>query len=333
MQVKGKKKILAYILIIVMTAMGMAGCMKSEQTVAIINGEKISEPVYRICLWITQRYFESVTTNIWELDSVDGKTPEEYAKDKALSSLKLSVAAKQKADELGVKLTKADKKQIKESAKSYMKDNESFVKAFKIKQKDFEQFLSYSAVFDEVTRKLGENYMPNEEELSKAVEEVKKQKETVTIEHILISNRNEQDELLPRDKNEAAKREAEEILAKALTGDENTFKELVASYSEDEAVIDNNGVYTIYRGQVDEALENVAFNLAAVNEVYPQIVETSNGYEIVRVIERDLLDEKSAEEEALNQIRTQFATDELNEISETLKIEKLAAYDNVNIMK
>ena len=114
MQVKGKKKILAYILIIVMTAMGMAGCMKSEQTVAIINGEKISEPVYRICLWITQRYFESVTTNIWELDSVDGKTPEEYAKDKALSSLKLSVAAKQKADELGVKLTKADKKQIKE---------------------------------------------------------------------------------------------------------------------------------------------------------------------------------------------------------------------------
>ncbi len=333
MQVKGKKKILAYILIIVMTAMGMAGCMKSEQTVAIINGEKISEPVYRICLWITQRYFESVTTNIWELDSVDGKTPEEYAKDKALSSLKLSVAAKQKADELGVKLTKADKKQIKESAKSYMKDNESFVKAFKIKQKDFEQFLSYSAVFDEVTRKLGENYMPNEEELSKAVEEVKKQKETVTIEHILISNRNEQDELLPRDKNEAAKREAEEILAKALTGDENTFKELVTSYSEDEAVIDNNGVYTIYRGQVDEALENVAFNLAAVNEVYPQIVETSNGYEIVRVIERDLLDEKSAEEEALNQIRTQFATDELNEISETLKIEKLAAYDNVNIMK
>lgn len=333
MQVKGKKKILAYILIIVMTAMGMAGCMKSEQTVAIINGEKISEPVYRICLWITQRYFESVTTNIWELDSVDGKTPEEYAKDKALSSLKLSVAAKQKADELGVKLTKADKKQIKESAKSYMKDNESFVKAFKIKQKDFEQFLSYSAVFDEVTRKLGENYMPNEEELSKAVEEVKKQKETVTIEHILISNRNEQDELLPRDKNEAAKREAEEILAKALTGDENTFKELVASYSEDEAVIDNNGVYTIYRGQVDEALENVAFNLAAVNEVYPQIVETSNGYEIVRVVERDLLDEKSAEEEALNQIRTQFATDELNEISETLKIEKLAAYDNVNVMK
>lgn len=333
MQVKGKKTILAYILIIVMTAMSITGCIKSEQTVAIINGEKISEPVYRICLWITQRYFESVTTNIWELDSVEGKTPEEYAKDKALSSLKLSVAAKQKADELGVKLTKADKKQIKESAKDYMKDNESFVKAFKIKQKDFEQFLSYSSVFDEVIQKLGENYMPNEEELNKAIKEIKKQKETVTIEHILISNRNEQDELLPSDKNEAAKSEAEKVLAKALAGDENTFKELILSYSEDEAVNDNKGVYTIFRGQVDETLENVAFELAAVNEVYPQVIETFNGYEIVRIVERNLLDEGAAEEEALNQIRTQFATNELNEISETLKIEKLQAYDNVNVMK
>ncbi|WP_172674747.1 peptidylprolyl isomerase [Cellulosilyticum ruminicola] len=330
---KGKKTILAYILIIVMTAMGVTGCMKSEQTVAIINGEKISEPVYRICLWITQRYFESVTTNIWEMDSVEGRTPEEYAKDKALNSLKLSVVAKQKADELGVKLTKADKKQIKDSAKGYMKDNESFVKVFKIRQKDFEQFLSYSAVFDEVIRRLGENYIPNEDELNKAVKEIKAQKETVTIEHILISNRNEQDELLPSDKNESARRESETVLAKALVGDESTFKDLITSYSEDEAVSDNQGSYTILRGQVDEAIENVAFEKGTVNEVYPQVIETANGYEIIRIVERNFLDDTVAEEEALNQIRTQFATNELNEISETLKIEKLPAYDNVNIMK
>lgn len=333
MQVKGKKRILAYILIVVMTTMSITGCMNSEQTVAIINGEKISEPVYRICLWITQRYFESVTTNIWELDSVDGKSPEEYAKDKALSSLKLSVAAKQKADELGVKLTREDKKQIKESAKTYMKDNEEFAKAFKVKQKDFEEFLSYSAVFDEVIQKLGENYMPNEEELNEAISNIRNQQETVTIEHILISNRDEQDDLLPSDKNAEARVEAEEVLAKALAGDENTFKELILTYSEDGSVNDNGGIYTIRRGQVDVALENVAFETGEVNKVYPKLVETTNGYEIVRIVERNLLDDAKAEELALADVRMQFASNELTEISETFKIEKLDAYDEVNVMK
>lgn len=333
MQVKGKKTILAYILIIVMTTMGITGCMNSDKTVATINGEKISEPVYRICLWITQRYFESVTTNIWELDNVDGKTPEEYAKDKALSSLKLSVAAKQKADELGVKLTRDDKKQIKESAKEYMEDNEEFAKAFNIKQKDFEQFLTYGTLFDEVIKKLGENYMPNEEELTKAINDVKNQQETATMAQILISNRDEQGDLLPRDKDEAARSEAEEVLQQALASDDETFNELIATYSEDESAEDNQGIYTISRGQVDENLEKIAFETGEVGKVYPQVVETTFGYEIVKVIERNLLDDIKAQELALDEVQTQFASNELTQISEALKVEKLEAYDQVNVMK
>lgn len=313
--------------------MAVTGCMGSDQTVAIINGEKISEPVYRICLWITQRYFESVTTNIWELDNVDGKTPEEYAKDKALESLKLSVAAKQKADELGVKLTREDKKQIKESAKTYMKDNEEFVKAFKIKQKNFETFLTYSTLFDEVIKRLGENYIPNEEELNNAISNIRNREETVTIEHVLISNRDEQGDLLPADKDEAAFEEAQEILKKALAGDENKFKELILAYSEDGSVNENQGVYTIRRGEVDEQLEKVAFELGEEGKVYPQVVETAEGYEIVKVMQRNFIDEATAETLALEEVRTQFATNELAKISESLKIEKLEAYNQVNVMK
>ncbi len=333
MQVKGKKRILAYILIIVMSTMGITGCMSSDKTVATINGEKISEPVYRICLWMTQKYFESVTTNIWELDNVEGKTPEEYAKDKALNSLKLSVAAKQKADELGIKLTSEDKKQIKESAKVYMKENEAFAKAFHIKQKDFEQFVTYGTLVDKVIQKLGENYMPNEEELARAINDVKSEQDTVVIEHILISNRNEQGELLPRDKNEEAQSEAEEILKKALAGDETTFKELITTYSEDGAVVDNQGVYTIARGQVDSNLEKVAFELGEVGKVYPKVVETVNGYEVVKVMQRNLLDDAKAKVLALDEVRVQFASDELSEMSEALKIEKADTYEQVNVMK
>lgn len=333
MQVKGKKRILAYILIIVISTIGITGCMNSDKTVATINGEKISEPVYRICLWMTQKYFESVTTNIWELDSVEGKTPEEYAKDKALNSLKLSVAAKQKADELGIKLTKEDKKQIKEFAKEYMKDNEEFAKAFGIKQRDFEQFVTYSTLVDEVIQKLGENYMPNEEELNKAVKDIRSQQESVVIEHILISNRNEQGDLLPSDKDEAVRNNAKQILEKALAGNEDTFKELITTYSEDGSVGDNQGVYTILRGQVDSNLEKVAFELGEVGKVYPEIIETSYGYEIVRIVKRDFLEDEKAEELALAEVRSQFVSNELAKMSETLKIEKLEAYDQVNVMK
>ena len=333
MQVKGKKKILAYILVIVMITTGITGCMSSDKTVATINGERISEPVYRICLWITQKYFESVTTNIWEADTIDGKTPEEYAKDRALSSLKLSVAAKQKADELGIKLTRTEKKTIKDAAKAYMAENESFAKAFNIKQKHFEEFLTYNTLIDEVIQKLGENYMPNEDELTKAMNEVRSEQEEAVIEHILISNRDEQGNLLPKDKNIAEKNLAEEILSKAIAGDEAEFKELITIYSEDEAKEDNKGIYTIKKGQVDANLEEIAFKLGEIGAVYPKVIETEYGYEIVKVISRNILSDEEINALALESVRAQFASTELTEIGETLKVEKLDAYNQITIMK
>ena len=330
MQVKGKNKILAYILVIVMIIMGLTGCMSSNKTVAIINGEKISEPVYRICLWITQKYFESVTPGIWETDSVYGKTPVEYAKDRTLSSLKLSIAAKQKAEELGIKLTKTDQKAIKQQAKEYKQENQEFVKAFNIKQKDVEKFLTYNALIDKVIQNLGENYVPNAEELAQVIKEVKYEDETAMIQHILLSNRNEQGDVLPRDKDEAVKKLAEEILNKAINGE--NFESLVMAYSEDESVSDNQGLYTIARGDVDKALEEVAFEKGEVGQVYNQVVETAYGYEVVKVISRELLSEEEASSEALKIIRTEFASNELAKISETLKTEKLEEYDAITIM-
>lgn len=76
-------------------AFGLTGCAK-ETIVATVNSEKVSEPLYRIFLWSTQRGLESILPDIWDVDPIEGKTPEEFAKERALKSITYYVAVKQK---------------------------------------------------------------------------------------------------------------------------------------------------------------------------------------------------------------------------------------------
>lgn len=324
------KRILALGLVVATLIIAVTGCGASKNNVAIINNEKISEPLYRICLWITQRGFESVMPSIWEMEDIEGKTPEEYAKDSVLSSLKLSIAAKEEADELGITLTRDEKKEIKALAKSKREANEAFAKAYNIKEKYFEEFVTYDVLVDKVIEKLGESYLPNEDEIAEMIGQIKHENDTVDFEQILISTRNEQGDLIPNDKLDLAKDEAEEVLERALSGEE--FTKLMEQYTDDEAYHLGQTVYSVKKGEVSDELEEVVFNLAEEGKVYGQIVETENGYEIVKVIKRNLMDESVAREEAIKRVQAKFASNELIEKSALLKVEKLPAYDEMHII-
>ena len=54
---KSISRIIITVILASMMAFGLTGCGK-ENVVATINGEKVTEPVYRICLWSTQRGLE-----------------------------------------------------------------------------------------------------------------------------------------------------------------------------------------------------------------------------------------------------------------------------------
>lgn len=327
---KSKKKVLVVILVVAIMALSTSIYIAKDSTVASIGNEKVSQPLYRICLWLTQIDFESLMPNIWNLDELYGKSPEEYAKDSALNSLKLSIAAKEKADELGVKLSNEDKKEIKLEAKAQMERHEAFAKEFDIKKKHFEEFLSYNKLLEKVIQKLGDNYAPNEEEVSKRIEKIKQSEEKVTVRQILIKNSDEHGDPLPKDKLEEKYTLAKEVLEEALNGED--FKVLMDTYSEDEALSEGKEEYTFAREEMEESFAKVAFELGEVGEVYPEIVETSYGYEIVEVLERHTLDEASVRDQAIQEEKTKFGKEELVSISETLKVEKKASYDDIHVI-
>ena len=311
---------------------GLAGCTQ-ETIVATINNEKISDPLYRIFLWSVQRGFESIVPNIWEADSIKGKTPEEHAKESALKSITYYIAVKQKADEAEIKLTKAEKNEVKKSAKDYMASNSEIVTTYGIKQKDVERFLEYGKLEEKLISELGDTYMPNESEIKEAKLVLQDEGEfapSATITHVLIKNKDEQGNVLPSDKNAEAKAKAESILEQALAGENMT--KLAEQYSEDSAVHLNNGRYTFKQNDMESTLEEVVFSKAVIGKVYPKLVETEMGYEIIKVEEVKQVDELQMTEEATKMIRQEYIDHELTELSETYKIEKTKAYDDIHLM-
>ncbi len=326
---KRVKKILARILAATMITIMLVGCGTTENTVVTINNEKISESLYRIYLWTTQQEFESLTPNIWDME-LEGKKTEDVAKERALDSIKLSVAAKQRAKELGIELSKEERSTIKDKSKEIIQNRPELIKELNFKPKDVEEFLSYGSLIEKVIQRISESYMPNEEELSAEMELIRRDYEKATVKHVLIGNKDEQGQDLPEDKIAAARLLAEEILQKALAGED--MIELAKKYSEDPGSKDNGGEYTFGRGRMVPEFEEASFT-GEVGKVYPKLVETAYGYHIIKVESHELGSEEQIKEDSRERIKQRFATNELTELSEAMKVEKVEAYNSIRIIR
>ncbi|MDF2613243.1 MAG: hypothetical protein K0S71_1029 [Clostridia bacterium] len=326
---KRVKKILAGILAATMITTLFIGCSATNNIVATISSEKVSESLYRIYLWSTQQEFESLTPNIWDME-LEGKKTEDIAKERALDSIKVSLAAKQKAKELGVELSSDEKSSIKESAKTFIDKNGEVVKTLNVKQKDVEEFFTYGTLIKRVIEKISESYIPNEEELKAEIESSRATYETVTVKHVLIGNKDEGGANLPEDKAKEAKTLAEDILKKALAGED--MAELAKTYSQDPGSKDSGGEYTFTRGKMVPEFEEAAFT-GEVGKVYPKLVETSYGYHIIKVETHTMGDEAQIKKDSESRIKQKFAENELTELSGAMKVEKAEAYNNIHIIR
>ena len=330
---KSRKRVLVAWLLVSILGVVFTGCMNKVVVVATINGETVSEGLYRIFLWSSQRGLTSLQPNFWEIDNLEGKSPEDYAKDKALKSVSYCVVVGQKAKELDVKLTPEEKTKIKEAAKKAMKDNEAINKKYQIKQKDYDMYYTYATQNEKVLDILGKSYEPNEEEINAAVSAINENNEVLneaTIVHVLFNTKNELGEDLPSDKKEAVYQKAKSVLDKALVGAD--MKTLASQYSEDASVSSNLGEYTFTKGSMEESIEKIAFDEANIGRVYPELIETSMGYEIIEVISVQLESEDSIKERAILQIKASFADDELNEMCNLAEVQKTEAYEHIHRM-
>ena len=325
-------KALITTLFAVAISLGMVGCAK-EPVVAVIDGEKISAQLYRIFLLSTERGLEAIVPNIWEIDQIEGKKPEEFAKDRAITSITYYVAVEQKAKEVNISLSKDEKQEIKLSAEQSMESNKKFVEEYGIKDVHFEKFLEYGKLEEKVIDEIGKTYVPNNDEINTAKEALLDEGEfakTATISHILFRNRNELGERLPSDKDQKVKEKAQSVLQKVLQGQD--IAELAVIYSDDKTVSQNKGRYTFTKGEMETSIEDVVFNLAIEEEVYPELVETSMGYEIIQLETMEQVNLEVQETMAIERVQQEFMTSELTSLAESYDIEKTEEYHSIHIM-
>lgn len=300
----------------------VVGCSNKKVVVATINDTQITEPLYRIHLWTAQRGLESVLYDYWNLDNIEGKSPEEFTKAKALENVTRFTVASQKAEELGVKLTKEEKTQVKTAAKAALNDNKEFAKTYDIKQKDYETYYKCAVQNDKVLSLLAYNYQPNDNEVAECLAQVNPN-ETATIEHVLVTTQNELGETIPDDKKQEALETAQTVLDKALQGEDMTA--LAAEYSDDEIV-----TYTVeYGSGISPELEEVIFNEAQSGVVYDEVIETNLGYEIVKVVELET--NETREDYASQIVKEEYAKNELEEMIRFADIKTTDQYDAIHV--
>ena len=330
---KSIKKMLITILLLCIIVLSVAGCSNKKVVVATINGVSISEQLYRINLWSTQRGLEAAQEHYWSFENIEGKSPEEYVKAKTLQAITYCIMVEQKAEELNVKLTKEDKAKIKEAAKKDMKENAEFAKKYGIKQKDYEAYYTFGMQNEKVLASLANSYEPNEVEVAAKIEEMKANGQSLDqakIIHVLIATLNEIGEQIPPDKKKEAYEKAQSILKRALDGED--ISTLVNMYSADPAASKNMGEYTFTRGDgLGAAIDTAVFDKAKVGEVYPEVIETEMGYEVIKVLEIERETDAEMRERTIAPIKNEYAQKELEEMTYYADIQKTEAYDAIRV--
>ena len=337
---KNFKKLLALALTGAILMTSLSGCAfgnskNSSAVVAVIEGEKVPESLYRIYLWYTQQYFEQISgPTIWDMD-IEGQKTGDLAKQRALESTILSVVANKKAKELGIEASKEQRKAAKENAEEFVKNNSDIIEVYGFGEKDIEQFLISTDIVSLVETKLGENYMPQEEEIQKYIHENKEAYEQVTAKHVLIKTTD--DNLNPLPEEEQAKKRvlAEEVLQKALNGED--MSELAKTYSEDPGSLNQvtgaaDGEYTFTRGKMVKEFEEVAFN-GEEGKVWPELVKTAYGYHIIKTEKHIPADEAVMRTDFINESKREFTNNEFNTMIANAEVEKMPLYDEIQIIR
>lgn len=340
MAVKGIKKLLALALTGAVLMTSITGCAfgngkTSKAVVAVINGEKIPESLYRIYLWYTQQYFEQISgPGIWDME-IEGQKTGDLAKQRALESNILSVVANKKAEDLGIKISKEAKRAAKENAESFVRSNPEIIETYGFNEGDIEQFLISTDIVSLVEEKLGENYMPQEEEIQKYIDENKSAYEEVTAKHVLIKTTDDNLNELPKEEQEAKRKLATEVLNKALAGED--MSELARTYSEDQGSLNQakgveDGEYTFKRGKMVKEFEDAAFN-GEDGKVWTELVKTAYGYHIIKTEKHIPANEEVMRDEFIADARREFTNNEFNTMISNATVEKTELYDTISIIR
>lgn len=121
----------------------------------------------------------------------------------------------------------------------------------------------------------------SEEEAKNYYEKNKNDYNQVRVSHILISNYEDNEEVSDSQK-EKNKQTAEELLKMALDGED--FSTLANTYSDDSSASNGGDLGYLTKDEMGSNFAEIAFSMEN-GEIYDEIIETSNGYHIIKKID------------------------------------------------
>ncbi len=219
-------------------------------------------------------YYESLTDRERQVMGVDqdGVTLEDNVKDTVLAKLAQIKTMYLMAKDRDMELDQGEKQRVEETARTYyesLTDRERQVMG--VDQDTIRQLYTEYAMAEKVYNQIIEGINP---EISDD------EARTITVEHILIRTYTTDGTGKRIDYSESMKQECYdqiEQLREQAVNEEEDFAELAAKYSEDE-----NLRFSFRKGEIDPALEEVAFKLG--NGEISDVVELDDGYHLLRCV-------------------------------------------------
>jgi len=228
--------------------------------------------------------------NFWKTANFNGLSATEEAKRQALDALREMKIQVIKAKEKNLKLTSEEKDLIESQIDQLIKQsgskaeaNESLMKAMGLdidgfRQAYTEQYLAYKLYMDETAA-----MNISDDEAKSVYDSDTKSFDKVTVRHILISKRDINNNWLSEEEIAEAENKAKEILEKINAGED--MEKLAKEHSADPPVEENGGVYTFTK--FDSYVDEFKDWAIKANVGDTGIVETSYGYHVMRLEDRE----------------------------------------------
>lgn len=283
------------IVIIIIAGILFSGCGKNKDGVGRVftktlgktdifrvGDELCTMPEIMVFLTTTQSEYEKVYgEQIWNT-SLDGVTLETYVKDKVLEKAAQIKSMYLLAKSKDIQLDEQEVSFAKAAAKDYCgqigaAQKEEFGITEELVQKLFEEYAMANKVYLAITGDVNPEISDDEARI-------------VTIQHVLIRTSSKDAdgnrvEFMTAQK-DAAYEKAQKVLEEAKAG-KKSFEEIASRYSED-----SNLTYSFGKGEMDPAIEAVAFQLET--DEISNVVESESGYHVIKCISTFDSDETQA---------------------------------------
>lgn len=291
----------------------------SNDYVAVVYGEKINKAEYNIFLSgvkndIISSFSQNSTAvspegNIWDT-SVNGIKAETFAKQMALDYSKQQKIYLLKAKENKVILSKEEVESIDSSIAQMIQQSggntsteKMLMDYYNVNLSEYTEFLKEIELVNKYLQGERKKIVISDDDIIKAYENNKLSFDKVTVKHILISTISDQGTALSIEKQEEAKKKADDLLLKVKAGED--FATLVKQYSEDPGSIETGGEYTFGRGEMVKEFEDWSFQ-AKAGDV--GIVKTAYGYHVMKFVAKS----KSTFEDVKSSIRDSLTSEAMN---------------------